>query len=614
MTAPAHAERRVALVIGNNAYQNVNALKNPVNDANLIAAALKKDGFDVKVANDLGHDDLVKALRNFRGQADGADWAVVYYAGHGIEMGGENYLIPVDARLAEDRDVEDEAVSLDRVMAIVEGSRQVKMIILDACRNNPFLATMKQTTEAHRDVGRGLAVVDRAGASLVAFSAKAGTISLDGDGVDSPFATALAQHLTEPGVEVDKLFRLVRDDVLDATGNKQEPFVYGSLPGRHDFYFAATPDTGVDPAALASRKDVAAAPGAVPQGSAEIEFWESIKSSSKKQELEAYLQQFPAGTFAPLARARIAELEAASEKAEAASEPAPLPPDEVAWQRIASLTDAGDFDSFVRMFPGSPHAAEAKAKADSLRPQPAPPPPPPGELAWKRIAASNDPADFDSFARMFPDSAHKADADAKAASLRPKTPPGKPAQDAATGIGKDAPAATKELAALEKGKAEEEIYQKARGNAGLLRSYTKNCEVCAHQKDADLEASRLELDAKFFMLKVCNKSTRRASVAVMGLTAPDNSDWHIQGWWTVPAGQCTSLRKYVKGTIYVFAQEYGNSSFAWKGSGPKLCVDFPGPFDRVDQAGYNCRPSEKPASFSSFSVADDTFTWDLNRQ
>src|SRR5205823_2200071 len=146
----------------------------------------------------------------------------------------------------------------------------------------------------------------------------------------------------------------------------------------------------------------------------------------------------------------------------------------------------------------------------------------------------------------------------------------------------------------------EEIYQQARGNTGLLRSYAKNCQICVHQKDADLEASGLEFDAKFFMLKVCNKSTRRASVAVMGRTAPDSDDWHVQGWWTVPVGQCSSLSKYVKGTIHVFAQEYGNSSFAWKGNGPKLCVDFPGPFDRVNRAGSNCRSSEEAASFSSF--------------
>src|SRR5262249_35107378 len=158
-----------------------------------------------------------------------------------------------------------------------------------------------------------------------------------------------------------------------------------------------------------------------------------------------------------------------------------------------------------------------------------------------------------------------------------------------------AAAATKELAALEQGRAEEAVYQQARGNAGLLRNYAKTCQICVHQKDADLEASRLEFDAKFFMLKVCNKSTRRASVAVMGRIAPDSNDWHVQGWWTVPAGQCTNLTKYVKGTINVFAQEYGNSSFAWKGSGPKLCVDFPGPFDRVDHVGYNCLASEKTA-------------------
>jgi len=297
------AETRVALVIGNGAYQNVTHLPNPTNDANLIAAALKQDGFGVTLADDLDHDGLIKALRAFGNEADSADWAVIYYAGHGIEMAGVNYLVPVDAKLASDRDVGFEAVPIDQVMGAIEGARSLRMVILDACRNDPFLATMKRSAGAGRDIGRGLALVEPEQASLVAFAAKAGTIAADGDGADSPFATALAKHLTEPGVEVNKLFRLVRDDVLDATGRKQEPFVYGSLPGRQDFYFRPPA-----PAASPSMPPVAAAP--------------------------------------------------------ATSSP---PPDEKAWQQIATSTDPIDFESFVRFFPDSAHKAEADLKAQLLR-------------------------------------------------------------------------------------------------------------------------------------------------------------------------------------------------------------------------------------------------------
>jgi uncharacterized caspase-like protein/SH3-like domain-containing protein len=233
----AQAERRVALVIGNGAYRHAPRLPNPPNDATLVGRALEQAGFTVTVQRDLDHDGLVQALRAFGDDADGADWAVLYYAGHGMEIGGVNYLIPVDAQLATDRDVGFEAVAADQVMRAIEGARSLRMLILDACRNNPFIAAMKRSASGGRDIGRGLAAVEPTQATLVAYSAKAGTIASDGNGADSPFATALAAHLVEPGVEVDKVFRLVRDDVLDATGNQQEPFVYGSLPGRQSFYF-----------------------------------------------------------------------------------------------------------------------------------------------------------------------------------------------------------------------------------------------------------------------------------------------------------------------------------------------------------------------------------------
>jgi tetratricopeptide (TPR) repeat protein len=235
-TAPAPVGRRVALVIGNNAYQNVAQLTNPTNDAKLIADALKQDGFAVTLADDLNHDGLIKALRAFADTADSADWAVVYYAGHGIEMAGTNYLIPVDAKLVSDRDVDFEAVPLNQVFTAIDGAHVLRMVILDACRDNPFAVSMKRTAQG-RDIGRGLARIEPVRGTEVVYSAKEGTIAADGDGADGPFATELARYLTQPGIEVDKLFRLVRDDVLKDTGDRQEPFVYGSLPGHLDFYF-----------------------------------------------------------------------------------------------------------------------------------------------------------------------------------------------------------------------------------------------------------------------------------------------------------------------------------------------------------------------------------------
>ncbi|GEP12087.1 caspase family protein [Methylobacterium gnaphalii] len=230
------AETRVALVIGNSAYRSVPALPNPRRDAGRVAASLGSAGFQsVTVVDDASRADLITALNRFSDAAERADWAIVYYAGHGIEIGGANYLIPVDARLKSDRDITDEAISLDRVLESIEPAHKLRVVVLDACRDNPFAGAMRRTI-ATRSVGRGLAQVEPEGGTLVAFAAKHGQTALDGDGANSPFAEALARRIVTPGVEINKLFRLVRDDVMAATGRRQEPFVYGSLPGE-DFFF-----------------------------------------------------------------------------------------------------------------------------------------------------------------------------------------------------------------------------------------------------------------------------------------------------------------------------------------------------------------------------------------
>jgi hypothetical protein len=229
--------RRVALVIGNSAYANVAQLANPRNDAKLIGNALAQDGFKVTVADDLDRSAFVNSLKNFANQAAAADWAVVYFAGHGIEMDGTNYLIPVDAKLLTDRDIEFETVPLSLIMSSVDAAHDLRVVILDACRNNPFVTGMKRNV-ALRDVSRGLGRIDiksRQG-TVIVYSAKPGQLAHDGDGPNSPFAIALARHLTEPGVEISKLFRFVSDDVLAATGNDQEVFQDIALPGK-DFFF-----------------------------------------------------------------------------------------------------------------------------------------------------------------------------------------------------------------------------------------------------------------------------------------------------------------------------------------------------------------------------------------
>jgi len=208
------AEKRVALVIGNSAYQKVAKLSNPSNDASAVAAMLKAAGFDsVDSRLNAPASELRRTLREFAAKARDADIAVVYYAGHGIELDGTNYLIPVDAALETDGDVLDETVALERVLFAVEPARQLRLVILDACRDNPFAKTMKRTI-ASRAVGRGLAKIEPTSPNtMIAFAAKAGSTASDGDSRNSPFSTALVERLPTPGLDLRKAFGFVRDDV-----------------------------------------------------------------------------------------------------------------------------------------------------------------------------------------------------------------------------------------------------------------------------------------------------------------------------------------------------------------------------------------------------------------
>ena len=231
------AENRIALVIGNGSYANFGALLNPGNDARAMEATLKTIGFrTVTLLIDLRRERLLDALKIFARDAEKADWAVIYFAGHGLELGGVNYLVPVDAKLSSDRDASFEAIDLQKVLDVVGGARKIGLVILDACRDNPFLKTMTRSMASTRSIGRGLAPIEPGGATLVAYAARHGQVAQDGEGKNSPFVTALIKNLEVPGIEIGLLFRKVRDDVLALTGRRQEPFIYGSLPSEA-FYF-----------------------------------------------------------------------------------------------------------------------------------------------------------------------------------------------------------------------------------------------------------------------------------------------------------------------------------------------------------------------------------------
>ena len=231
-TATNAADRRVALVIGNSTYKNASSLPNTINNSTAIAALFKSVGFEVVISRaDLGVVDFKRAVREFLLTAENADIAVVYYAGHGVEIDGTNYLVPVDAKLGRDYDVEDEAVALDRIIWALQSVKRLRLILLDACRDNPFPGKLRSAGIRSTMKG-GLAKIEDVSAdTLVAYAAKAGSVSYDGDGGNSPYATALIKHLAEPGLDIRIALGRVRDEVISMTGGRQEPFIYGSLGG-----------------------------------------------------------------------------------------------------------------------------------------------------------------------------------------------------------------------------------------------------------------------------------------------------------------------------------------------------------------------------------------------
>ncbi|MGZ8367534.1 MAG: caspase family protein [Rhodoplanes sp.] len=338
----AWAERRVALVVGNAAYQNAAGLSNTVNDATAMTNLFVKAGFDVvESRSDLGVVEFKRAIRDFMFTARDADIAVVYFAGHGIEIRGSNYLIPVDAKLRSDYDADDEAISLDRIILAVEPVKQLRLIILDACRDNPFIRRMQRAFAA-RAVTGGLATVEPStGNTLIAYAAKAGSVSYDGAGPNSPFTTALMKYLTEPGLDIRIAFGRVRDEVMKATSNRQEPFVYGSLGGTT---IALVPPA--DPPQAAAAK----------AGSVDTKYdlqrdYEFAERIGTQEAWESFLQAHSTGYYAGLARAQLAKLGQTGEKA--------LPP------VIATRDSRGREDSGAAVKKTPPQQKEQRAKLDT---------------------------------------------------------------------------------------------------------------------------------------------------------------------------------------------------------------------------------------------------------
>ncbi len=309
----AKADRRVAFVVGNGAYRNVAQLPNPPIDAKAMAATLRNVGFEVIEGANLTRDQMTEKLLDFGRKAQGADIAVFYYAGHGIAISGSNYLLPVDADIKSEMDVKlGAAINIDLTLDQTMGDAKVKLVFLDACRDNPFAAKIKANSATRSvSVQTGLAEMKSGEGTLIAFATGPGQTALDGqEGNNSPFTRALIDNITKPGVEIQQAMTQVRAQVNEETHKGQLPWGHTNLIGA--VYLNPAQETqqvaNAAPTAAGSAPAAAASSNA-DASSIELEYWRSVKETNKPEELNAYLSAYPNGQFKALALARLAAIQ-----------------------------------------------------------------------------------------------------------------------------------------------------------------------------------------------------------------------------------------------------------------------------------------------------------------
>ncbi|MBV8055060.1 MAG: caspase family protein, partial [Deltaproteobacteria bacterium] len=305
---PTSKQRRVALVIGNSNYRNVTALVNPSHDSRLVAKTLRSLGFTLiggKEQNDLDKSGFDRAIENFGDQIRGADVALFYYAGHGVQVRGSNYLVPIDANPTRQSDVDFQFVDSETVMHQMEDAQtRLNLIILDACRNNPFGG------RGLRAVTAGLAEMRAPDGTLISYATQPGSVASDGDKGDSPFTLALVHEIQQPGDDIFHVFNQVGVVVERESGGAQQPWVAAS-PLKGDFYFAGSAPSVSNTASSVPDPDVV--------------FWQSIEDSHDAADYQAYLKEFPDGRFAPLAHSRIAKYQLVMSPTSNSSTPLSMP-------------------------------------------------------------------------------------------------------------------------------------------------------------------------------------------------------------------------------------------------------------------------------------------------
>lgn len=298
--AASSSSQRVALVIGNSAYTTA-PLKNPVNDARAIAQALQELGFEVEYEENLSQNEMKRAIRAFGQKARSGGVRLFYYAGHGIQVNGENYLIPVNADFNNELEVEYETVNAGLVLAqLEEAEHSLNIIILDACRNNPL-------TRSFRSATRGLAAINAPSGTLIAYATAPGSVASDGEGSNGLYTQELLRYMRTPGLSVENIFKQVRISVRGKSAGKQTPWESSSLTA--DFFFS-----GANNAAATQREEPTRP--ATDSKAIELEFWDSIKNSSDPDDFREYLRKYPDGDFAGIANNRLKKLRASTAKSD----------------------------------------------------------------------------------------------------------------------------------------------------------------------------------------------------------------------------------------------------------------------------------------------------------
>lgn len=313
--APSAAGKRVALVIGNSAYEHAAPLPNPKNDADAISKSLEDLGFEVIRGNDLDHRAFADTVSAFRKILQGADVGLFFYAGHGLQVNGQNYLAPTDARLEDETALGFEVVPLRIILKLMESKTKINLVFLDACRNNPLTRNLARSMGTRSTmIGQGLAREETGVGTFIAFATQPGNVALDGQGNNSPFAAGMLKHIKTPGLDVDLVMRRVREEVIKLTNGSQVPWTNSSLTGT--FVLNDRPkEKTTDSAANSERKD-GQSPRGVDPLAVELAFWQAAKDAGTRNAFQAYVAKYPKGNFAPLVAILLSEIDQA-EAAEA---------------------------------------------------------------------------------------------------------------------------------------------------------------------------------------------------------------------------------------------------------------------------------------------------------